>query len=104
MKRIIFDEILPHFSAEKTYHGDGYYRIRQVDDRTYELAFLVADACGSTSVHPQITLWLENNDLVPTKLIDMGTAPTKFIQRDITNAAWLDNQLEQLINRFKSVI
>lgn len=91
------------FSAEKRFIKDGYYRIRQLDENQKELSFLVADACGSTTVHPQITIKKENNKWSPIKLIDMGVSPTQMMYRDEENAVILDELFEKLVSKFEKV-
>lgn len=93
-------ELQTIFSSEKKFMGDGYYRIRTLDDNILEMAFLVAGPCGETLVHPQITVSLTPTSAICTKLIDMATSPPKFIYRDSLNSGEMDYALDTLIQQF----
>ncbi|MDA9471659.1 hypothetical protein [Enterococcus sp. 5H] len=88
------------FSEKKKFIGDGYYRIRSIDDVTLELTFLIAGSCGETIVHPQITVTLDQSQAIGTKLIDMDTSPPKFLYRNSSNADEIDDALDNLIEKF----
>ncbi|MEG0550753.1 MAG: hypothetical protein RR554_06310 [Vagococcus sp.] len=92
------------FGYEKKFITNGYYRIRQLDEKQKEVAFLISSGCGSTSVHPQITIKKIKNEWVPIKLIDMGTSPTQMIYRDENNQKYLDEKFECLITKFEQAI
>lgn len=92
------------FNSEKKFLKDGYYRIRRVSDEQKELAFLVSDACGSTAVHPQITIRKKGTDWVPIKLIDLETTPTQVIMRTPETKVMLDSALKLLVNKFKAAM
>lgn len=92
--------ILAHFDDSKRYIDGGYYRIRTTGYDEYELAFLVPDSCGSTTIHPQIKVKVEGNCLVPQVLIDLGTSPTQYIHYNSETSAQLDMALSTLVAKF----
>lgn len=90
------DILKQHLSEEKQFIHDGYYRLRQLDEMTYELAFLVADACGSTSVHPQITFEKQGNTWQAVKLLDFISTPVETIVYSNDTSHELSDRLEKL--------
>lgn len=94
-----FQLIRNNFTEKKEFISDGYYRIRSLDEETFELAFLVSGSCGETIVHPQITIKLTNHVVVAVKLIDMYTTPAKFYTRE-KNSLEIDQALEKLLTKF----
>ena len=96
--------LLSFFSEEKYFFDNGYYRIRIISDLEKELAFLVLDGCGSTSVHPQITIEKFTDKWLATKLIDLKTRPTKMIYRNEATSEELDEALNDLVNKFEKVM
>lgn len=88
------------FNEEKRFIKDGYYRLRTLDERTIELAYLIAGPCGESTVHPQITVALDDTRATGIKLIDMASSPPLFLSRDEVNAAKIDCALDQLIEKF----
>jgi len=96
--------LINFFGPEKQFISDGYYRIRVISNQKVEMAFLVPDSCGTTSVHPQITVTKTQNNWEPINLIDMAETPTKFIEKSEETAIFLNNALEELVQKFKSVM
>lgn len=91
------------FNEKKKFIENGYYRIRSIDDVTLEIAFLKAGSCGETVVHPQITVRLNHSEAIGLKLIDMDTAPPKFLSRDSSTADEIDVAMDNLIERFLKI-
>jgi len=85
-----------HLSDEKQFIYDGYYRLREINDEIYEFAFLESDACGATSVHPQITIEWNGQKWQPTKLLDFVATPVK-------NISYSDETSKELLNELKSL-
>ena len=98
------DKLLTAFTEEKRFISDGYYRIRTIDQDTLELAFLLAGPCGDSVVHPQITLSINGEQVVGTKLIDMYSSPQSFMHRDEENSQQIDKALDELIEKFLTKI
>ncbi|MBP2097722.1 hypothetical protein [Enterococcus rivorum] len=94
-----FKLIQNNFTENKEFIIDGYYRIRTLDSETFELAFLVGGPCGETIVHPQITVKINENEVIGEKLIDMYTTPAKFFSRE-KNSLEINQALEELIEKF----
>ncbi|MBM7690471.1 hypothetical protein BCR24_10060 [Enterococcus ureilyticus] len=92
------------FNEEKKFIKDGYYRLRKLNENEIELAYLIAGSCGETIVHPQITVFLEDYQVVATKLIDMHTCPPLFLNRNTDNAQTLNKALDALIDKFVCAI
>lgn len=92
--------IIKNFGNEAEFIEDGYYRIRSLDDSTWELAFLVAGHCGERLVHPKIQCTLTNSALVGKSLMDMAETPTVHIVRTAETSDLLDNELKKLIAKF----
>lgn len=90
--------------AEKTYLTDGYYRVRENNLGQKELAFLIPDGCGTTSVHPQITLEKVGDNWQAVKLIDMGVSPTIMLEKNPETVQELDKRLSQLFKKMKKAI
>ncbi len=90
--------------AEKTYLKDGYYRIRENNFGQKELAFLIPDGCGTTSVHPQITLEKVGDNWQAIKLIDMGVSPTIMLEKNPETEQELDTKLDYLFKKMTEAI
>lgn len=96
--------LLAFFDEEKKYYVDGYYRLRKLETDKFELAYLIPDACGATTVHPQITIEKHEDIWTPTKLIDMWTSPTQFVERNSETEKFLNEALHRLAFRFENVM
>ena len=88
-----------YLSDEKQFIYDGYYRLREINDEIYEFAFLDSDACGATSVHPQITIEWNGQKWQPTKLLDFVTTPVKNISYSDETSKYLSAALKDLYNK-----
>lgn len=99
-RKIQLNRLAAIFNEEKRFMKDGYYRIRTLNEHELELAYLVAGSCGEAIVHPQITVFLEETQVIATKLIDMHACPPLFLTRDADNAHTLDLALDNLIKKF----
>lgn len=91
------------FGNEKQFFVDGYYRIRSLDDKQKEIAYLMPDACGASVVHPQITIEEVDGSFIPVKLIDMATSPTQLVYRKEEDVVFLEDKLEELVTRFEQI-
>ena len=100
MTLVELEFLLSHFDEKKRFIEDGYYRLRTSDVDEYELAFLVADACGTTAINPQITLKVEGERITPRVLIDLATTPTKYIHYAAETSAELETALSELVAKF----
>lgn len=98
------ESLLAFFDEEKKYYVDGYYRLRKLESDEFELAYLIPDACGATTVHPQITIEKHEEIWIPTKLIDMWTSPTQFVEKNSETEKFLDNALAELVLKFEHVM
>lgn len=90
-----------HYHEEKEYLENGYFRIRQKDPQHYELAFLKVDGCGTTSVSPQITVEVIDEQVRAIGLMDMYAAPIRTIVQSEETADLLEQELNQLVTKFK---
>lgn len=90
-----------HYDEEKEYLGDGYFRLRQKGPLQYELAYLKADACGTTSVHPQITVEVVGKQVKAIGLMDLYATPVRTINVSEENRALIEEELTQLVTKFK---
>ncbi|WP_086350930.1 hypothetical protein [Candidatus Enterococcus clewellii] len=96
-------QLKKYFNEDKKFIKDGYYRLRDLGNSHYELAFLEAGPCGDTTIHPQITIDATKNELIPIKLLDLAVSPTlRLTQEEHKNE--LCEALEQLLQRFYQVI
>ena len=95
--------LLAHFSAEKEAIEGGYYRIRATGEAQYELAFLMPDSCGTTSVNPQITVSVEGERVRPIALIDVYRMPIRKLTYTEETAEELELALADLVTTFKKV-
>lgn len=92
-----------HFGNDKKFFKDGYYRLRDIGENQFEMAFLEAGPCGDTTVHPQITIELDKDELRPIKLLDMAVSPTLRLNQE-EHPAELKEALARLMQRFYAVI
>lgn len=92
-----------HFNGEKKFVQDGYYRLRDIGNDQYELAYLEAGPCGDTTVHPQITIEVTEKEILPLKLLDMAVSPTLRLTKE-EHPSELAEALERLVQRFYQVI
>lgn len=104
MKDSLLKELQQHITSDKTYLGNGYYRIRELSDTEVELAFLLMDPCGGSVVNPQITLKKENNNWQPIKLIDLGVTPTEMYEVSEETGEKIQVRLNELIGKFQQAI
>lgn len=89
----------------KTYIFDGYYRVRENQQGQIEIAHLVPAGCGTTSVHPEITLEQnKNEEWIAVKLSDMGVSPLKFLDRTEVTSQEIDIELKLLIEKMTNAI
>lgn len=91
-----------HYDDEKEFLGDGYFRLRQKDGQHYELAYLKADACGTTSVNPQITVEVIDKKVRAVSLLDLFSTPVRNISESEETEALLEQELATLVLKFKA--
>lgn len=92
------------FCDGKIFVNNGYYRIRTLSDDEKEIAYLVSDPCGATTVHPQITIEKREDEWIATKFIDLEVTPTQRLYREPETEALLDDALESLITQFEEAV
>lgn len=103
MNRQDFDTFQQHFTSDKKFFKDGYYRLKDIGENQFEMAFLEAGPCGDTTVHPQITIELDEEELRPIKLLDMAVSPTLRLNQE-EHPTELKEALDGLVQRFYTVI
>lgn len=103
MDKHTFEAIKQRVGPEKTFIGDGYYRLRQLDNGDYEFAFLLAGPCGDTTIHPQITLDATGDHILPIKLLDLGVSPTLRLGGE-QHSTQLNQALNQLVQRLHTAL
>ncbi|GCF93888.1 hypothetical protein NRIC_17790 [Enterococcus florum] len=91
--------IQEHFSSEKEYINDGYYRLRSIDDG-YQMAYLVPGQCGETLIHPEITIHMIEGKAVPVRLYDLETTPTTRLDAAAGDQAAIEEAAEELMDKF----
>ncbi|CZQ97989.1 Hypothetical protein Tpal_2206 [Trichococcus palustris] len=97
------DLILKHFGPEKEFIGDGYFRIREKDSNRYEMAYLAPACCGTSTYHPQITIRVEDEKIIPEFLMDMEETPIKNISYSDETSEVLEQELDKLCSKFLAV-
>ena len=75
---------------------EGHCRLRALGENQYELAFLVSDPCGSSLVHPQVTVAVTETTVVPLRLLDFGATPLLRLEASAANEATLEEALTAL--------
>lgn len=93
--------LLTHFSAEKEYIDGGYYRLREKGENQYEIAFLMPDSCGTTTVNPQITVVVEAGQVTPLTLLDLYRTPVRNLTYTEETALAIEQALTELVAKFK---
>lgn len=59
---------------EQEFIETGHYRLREIGNNLYEMAYLVFGPCGDKTYHPQITLRVGER-IEPLKMIDTEVVP-----------------------------
>lgn len=95
-------QLLTQFGPDKKFIKDGYYRIRSISETEKEMSFLVPGDCGTSTVHPQITIYFVDNQWLPVKLLDMHNTPTQFIERNTETENFLDHSFLELVTLFEA--
>ncbi|WP_321386817.1 hypothetical protein [uncultured Enterococcus sp.] len=103
MNRNDLETFQKYFNGDKKFFKDGYYRLRDIENNQFELAFLEAGPCGDTTIHPQITIERFEDELRPLKLLDMAVSPTLRLTYE-EHPVELNNELEHLVQRFYNAI
>lgn len=103
MEKRELDLILKNFGPEKEFIGEGYFRIREKDEGRYEMAFLVPACCGTSTHHPQITIRVEDEKIIPEFLMDWEEMPIKNIRYSDETREVLEQELDKLCRKFLAV-
>ncbi|GHU43155.1 hypothetical protein FACS1894193_09580 [Bacilli bacterium] len=97
------DFILENFSESREYLEDGYYRVQDFGDGSYELEFSVAGYCGTFDSHPAIKFRIDAETKVVTFLLyrDMVASPIQFFKPETKkDQAFVQERFEQLLAKF----
>lgn len=94
-----WETVLAHYSADKEFIEDGYYRVRTVEEG-YQMAYLVPGLCGETLIHPEITIEIVNGQAVPIRLMDLETTPTTRLSVKDGDQEQIEAQAEALLDKF----
>ena len=94
------DFLLKHFSEERVYKQDGYYRLKHFDDDTYELEFSVSGPCGTFESHPAIKFKSssESDQLIFLSYRDVVVNPMKSFKPES------EEQLKFVTLAFKELV
>lgn len=95
--------VLANFNENRTYNGDGYYRVKPFDDGSYELEFSVSGSCGTFDSHPAIKFVLSPESDAVTYLLyrDMLATPIKFFKPESdAEQEFVNLAFEQLVDKF----
>ncbi|MGM0125432.1 hypothetical protein IGI37_002831 [Enterococcus sp. AZ194] len=76
----------------------GYYRLRQIDENRYEMAYILLGPCGDKTYHPQITLDV-GDEIQPLKFIDTEVVPNVRLSSE-EEPEKLQQALEKLVDKF----
>ncbi|GAB2021415.1 hypothetical protein RyT2_04890 [Pseudolactococcus yaeyamensis] len=97
------DFILANFSESREYLEDGYYRVQDFGDDSYELEFSTAGYCGTFDSHPAIKFQMDAETKTITFLLyrDMVVSPIKFFKPESEKEqAFVQEHFEQLVAKF----
>ncbi|MGX6990495.1 hypothetical protein ACWN8M_02480 [Pseudolactococcus reticulitermitis] len=97
------DFILANFSESREYLEDGYYRVQDFGDGSYELEFSVAGYCGTFDSHPAIKFRMDAETKAVTFLLyrDMVASPIQFFKPETKkDQAFVQERFEQLLAKF----
>lgn len=94
--------VLTHFSDNREFISDGYYRVKAFGDDVYELEFSVAGYCGTFDSKPAIKFQVSPETQEVTFLLyrDMTTNPIQFFTPDASNLAFVASEFDQLVDKF----
>ena len=95
--------VLTHFSASRDYREDGYYRVQNFGDGTYEFEFSTAGYCGTFDSHPAIKFRMDAESKAVTFLLyrDMVVSPIKFFKPETeAEITTVQKEFEQLVAKF----
>ena len=98
--------VLTHFGASREYLDDGYYRVQDFGDGSYELEFSTAGYCSTFDSHPAIKFRIDAETKAVTFLLyrDMVVSPIKFFkpesEADIT---FVQGRFDHLLAKFNQV-
>ncbi len=101
MLKTEMEALAGQFTGRKEFIEDGYYRIQMLDDSRFELAFMLADSCGTTAYHPRIVAEVRGDEVVPVSLLDYVSHPIKNMERTEANGAELDEALVALVDKLR---
>lgn len=89
-----------HYTDQKEFIQDGYYRLRKLSDSEYELSFSVAGHCGTTNYHPRIKLRLKGERIIPISIIDVEETPVFALNYSEETSENMEARLEKLKEQF----
>ena len=95
--------VLTQFSASREYLEDGYYRVQDFGDGTYELEFSTAGYCGTFDSHPAIKFRIDAETKTMTFLLyrDMVVSPIQFFKPESkTDQDFVQARFDQLLTKF----
>ncbi|SJZ92661.1 hypothetical protein SAMN02745116_01869 [Pilibacter termitis] len=99
-----FMKLADVFGEEKLYVDGGYYRLRKVDDETFDFDYSLPDPCGSSVLHPQIRLKMQEGELIPVQLFDTYETPVQFLRNDTPEEQEkLQTAFSSLLDKFEEV-
>ena len=101
MKQLEF--VLAHFSDSREYLKDGYYRVQDFGDGTYELEFSTAGYCGTFDSHPAIKFRIVPETKTITFLLyrDMVVRPIQFFKPESeSDCDFVQERFNQLLAKF----
>lgn len=101
MKQLEF--VLAHFSDSRDYLKDGYYRVQDFGDGTYELEFSTAGYCGTFDSHPAIKFRIVPETKTITFLLyrDMVARPIQFFKPESeSDCDFVQERFNQLLAKF----
>lgn len=95
--------ILDHFDDERVYKNNGYYRVKQLEDDTYELEFSIAGSCGTFDSHPAIRFKIlpDLDQLIFLSYRDVEVNPMKWFKPESDDELdFVTLAFEQLVDKF----
>lgn len=95
--------ILNHFNEERVYKQDGYYRLKQLGDDTYELEFSISGSCGTFESHPAIKfkIMTGSEELMFLSYRDVVANPMKSFKPERADEfEFVSQAFEQLVDKF----
>ncbi|MDR1606118.1 MAG: hypothetical protein LBS41_03290 [Streptococcaceae bacterium] len=95
--------VLAHFDENRTYLGDGYYRLQDFGAGVYEIEYSIAGFCGTFESQPAIKFQVDFDSQAITFLFyrDMVAHPIKFFKPETeADQAFVAEAFEHLLAKF----